>query len=59
MCSTDLNVNELKDLWLTEESETHIKGWAFSHLKGRYTEETILPWDYKKAEFMILPELHP
>lgn len=38
--------NELYHSWLEEEKIAHIKGWDFSHLHGRYTEEDNLPWDY-------------
>ena len=33
--------------WKQEESIAHIHGWDFSHIEGRYTEETDLPWDYR------------
>ena len=42
--------------WKAEESIAHIHGWDFSHISGRYEEETDLPWDYK-AE--ILSRLMP
>ena len=31
---------ELIDIWKKEESVAHIHGWDFSHIEGRYTEET-------------------
>ena len=34
---------ELIDIWKKEESVAHIHGWDFSHIEGRYTEETDLP----------------
>ena len=34
--------------WKKEESVAHIHGWDFSHIAGRYTEETDLPWDYQR-----------
>lgn len=34
--------------WLHEEEIAYIKGWDFSHIKGRYKEEDNLPWDFKK-----------
>ena len=33
---------ELIDIWKREESVAHIHGWDFSHIEGRYTEETDL-----------------
>lgn len=33
--------------WKEEEAVAHIKGWDFSHIKGRYVEEDQLPWDFK------------
>ena len=30
-----------------EEEQAHIHGWDFSHIEGRYEEETDLPWDFK------------
>ena len=33
---------ELIDIWKREESVAHIHGWDFSHIEGRYTEETPL-----------------
>lgn len=38
--------SELRQAWLQEEAIAHMKGWDFSHLQGRYTEEENLPWDY-------------
>ncbi|MBS6196587.1 MAG: class I SAM-dependent methyltransferase [Clostridiales bacterium] len=43
-----MNRTLLKELWKSEELEAHIHGWDFSHIHDRYTEETDLPWDYKK-----------
>ena len=47
--------------WLEEEKNTHIQGWNFSHIYGRYEEENDLPWDYKniikqylKTEYKLL-----
>ena len=38
---------ELKNIWKKEESIAQIKGWDFSHIRGRYEEENNLPWDYE------------
>lgn len=38
---------KLRKIWLEEESIAHIKGWDFSHINDRYTEEDALPWDYR------------
>ena len=32
--------------WLHEQKIAHIKGWDFSHIRGRYREEDDLPWDF-------------
>ena len=53
MKETEL-INSLKK----EESIAHIHGWDFSHIAGRYTEETDLPWDYQRIIFDYLkPEM--
>ncbi|MBE5843478.1 MAG: class I SAM-dependent methyltransferase [Butyrivibrio sp.] len=39
-------IETLKKNWLEEESIAHIKGWDFSHIHDRYSEEENLPWDY-------------
>ena len=41
-----MNKTELRSSWKQEENAAHIHGWDFSHIAGRYTEETDLPWDY-------------
>ena len=51
-----MNEAELISAWKHEESIAHIHGWNFSHLAGRYTEETDLPWDYQG---IILDSLTP
>jgi SAM-dependent methyltransferase len=38
----------LYNIWKKEEDIAHIHGWDFSHLYGRYEEESDLPWDYEK-----------
>ena len=48
--------NELINIWKREENVAHIHGWDFSHIKGRYTEETDLPWNYSR---IILDYLKP
>ena len=42
--------------WRKEESIAHIRGWDFSHIHGRYTEQEDLPWDYRS---LILSHLRP
>ena len=42
-----VNEIELMSFSQKEESVAHIHGWDFSHIDGRYTEETDLPWDYQ------------
>lgn len=34
--------------WKREEEIAHIHGWDFSHIAGRYMEDTNFPWDYRK-----------
>ena len=51
-----MNTNELIKCWKAEESIAHIRGWNFSHIDGRYTEEDDLPWDYRAT---ILRYLKP
>ena len=38
---------ELRSTWEKEESIAQIRGWDFSHLRGRYEEKNALPWNYK------------
>ena len=33
--------------WLLEQEIAHIKGWDFSHIRGRYKEEDDLPWNFE------------
>ena len=47
---------ELKALWKSEEDVAHIKGWDFSHIKGRYQEENDLPWDYEAIIRSVLKD---
>ncbi len=48
----------LKETWLHEQEIAHIHGWDFSHLNGRYTEESDLPWDYRTLiKSVIRPEM--
>ncbi len=49
---------ELIVKWKTEENIAHIKGWDFSHISGRYTEEDDLPWSYSEViQRYISPEM--
>ena len=36
-----------KAVWEQEERAAHIHGWDFSHIQGKYSVETDLPWDYR------------
>jgi len=38
----------LKKQWLEEEAAAHIRGWDFSYIDERYSEEEDLPWDYRE-----------
>jgi len=42
-----MNEIELKEIWKKEEEVAQIHGWDFSHIHGRYEEESDLPWDYE------------
>lgn len=42
-----MQTNNLKAYWKSEEAVAHIHGWDFSHIDGRYTVETDLPWSYE------------
>lgn len=48
--------SKLIELWKAEERIAHIRGWDFSHINDRYSEEDALPWDYRAA---ILRHLSP
>ena len=37
----------LIESWKAEEAAAHIHGWDFSHIEGRFSEDTAFPWDYK------------
>lgn len=41
--------SELIKLWEKEEEIAHIHGWDFSHIEGRYREDTDFPWDYRQT----------
>lgn len=43
-----MNDTELFAFWKAEENAAHIHGWDFSHIAGRYSEETDLPWSYEE-----------
>lgn len=40
---------ELIRIWKNEENYAHIHGWDFSHIDGRYEEDTNFPWDYRRV----------
>jgi len=42
-----MNSVELKKIWEEEEKIAYIHGWDFSHIEGKYEEETDFPWDYR------------
>ena len=43
------NDEKLISEWKREEEVAHIHGWDFSHIAGRCTEETDIPWDYRSV----------
>jgi len=44
-----MDINEWIKSWKAEEEIAHIRGWDFSHIEGRYTEQENLPWDYRSV----------
>ena len=42
-----MNLDERVRIWREEEAVAQIRGWDFSHIEGRYKEETDFPWDYR------------
>ena len=42
-----MNLDEQIRIWREEEAVAQIRGWDFSHIAGRYTEETDFPWNYR------------
>ena len=44
-----MNKAELHQIWLEEERIAYIKGWDFSHIEGRYEEDTDFPWNYREV----------
>lgn len=44
-----MNFEQLKQQWLAEEACAHIHGWDFSHLDGRWDDNSNLPWDYREV----------
>ena len=51
-----MTAEELKTLWKSEEYCAVIKGWDFSHIRGRYEEEDCLPWNYKTIIKSVLQD---
>lgn len=41
--------NALISSWKNEENIAHIHGWDFSHIDGRFEEDTNFPWDYRQV----------
>ena len=42
-----MNCDCLKAIWQQEEKTAHIRGWDFSHIRGRYEIAANLPWSYE------------
>ena len=51
-----VNSEALRAQWLAEEDQAHIHGWDFSHIRGRYSEEDDLPWDFRQIILAHLRE---
>lgn len=44
--------------WKIEEEIAYIHGWDFSHIAGRFDEDTEFPWDYRQVIGQLLtPEM--
>ncbi len=43
-----MDKKELLNKWLQEEEIAHIHGWDFSHINGKYDEQSDLPWNYRE-----------
>lgn len=41
--------NEFIQVWKAEEQIAYIHGWDFTHIDGRYAEDTEFPWDYRQV----------
>ena len=53
-----MTTTELIKQWKEEESAAHIRGWDFSHIANRHTEQEDLPWDYRETILRYLtPEM--
>lgn len=44
-----MDTKALIQTWKAEENIAHIHGWDFSHIDGRYAEDTDFPWDYRNV----------
>lgn len=44
--------------WLEEERIAHMRGWDFSHIRHRYSEEGDLPWNYPQVIRRYLKKEH-
>lgn len=44
-----MDATEWIQKWKEEEAIAHIHGWDFSHIDGRFDEETDFPWDYRQV----------
>lgn len=53
-----MNIDKLKEYWLSEEAVAHIHGWDFSHIHTRYEEEENLPWNYEEIIQSYLKDSH-
>lgn len=51
-----MDKNKLTEIWKTEEQNAKITGWDFSHINGKFYEDTSFPWDYKEAVKRYLKE---
>ena len=49
---------EWKAAWEEEESLARMRGWDFSHIRGRFEEERDLPWSYRDIVREFLRDEH-
>lgn len=43
-----MDISRLRTAWRQEEARAQIRGWDFSHIRGRFEEEHDLPWSYEE-----------
>lgn len=49
-----MDLSMLRAAWKAEEDQARIRGWDFSHIRGRFEEESDLPWSYREIVREVL-----